>query len=87
MRAFWKEYYPDRVFEVAKRAANEGAISGMHLYGRMLAKKAAELEDSGEDNSRMLTEAREWVKKLPRVAVGEPWMTSRPRRLNCWRFQ
>lgn len=65
-----EEYYPDRVFEVAKRAADEGAISGMHLYGRMLAKKAAELDDSGEENSRMLTEAREWVKK---AAQGGCW--------------
>lgn len=27
------QLYPDRVFDVAKRAANEGATNGMHLYG------------------------------------------------------
>lgn len=57
--------YPDKVFDVAKRAAEEGAVTGMHLYGIMLARKAADVENEDEQ-SAMLDEAREWVTKAAR---------------------
>ena len=57
------QLYPDVVFDVAKRAANEGGTNGMHLYGIMLAKKAMELKESAEDYKSLLKEARSWVVK------------------------
>ncbi len=57
-----QEYYPDKVIEVAKRAALEGAITGMHLYGYLLARKAAKLKEADEEYMPLLVEAREWVK-------------------------
>lgn len=57
------EFYPDTVFEVAGRAAKEGATTGMHLYGIMLAQKAGKIKESGEDAASILREARDWVEK------------------------
>ena len=62
--------YPAEVRKLAKRAAELGLVQGMHLYGRLLADEAFELEKAGKSQVAQVDEGREWVM---RAALAGCW--------------